>query len=75
MPKHGDRPAMDDKYQAEDDARTMKMAMEIAKDPARMKACVAQMKKQMGEMEGAISMIGGMNGDKAGSKLAGMMKG
>ena len=73
MPKHGDMPAMDDKYQAEDDARTMKMAMEIAKDPARMKACVAQMKKQMGEMERAISMMSGMSG-KAGGKLAEMMK-
>lgn len=62
---------MDKKYQAENDARTMMQAMEISKDPDRMKACMGEMKKQKMAMDGAMSMLGGMG---KGDKIRSMMK-
>lgn len=45
----------DDKWQVEDDLRTLQRAEEIKKDPKRMKACQEMAKEKMTQMAGVVA--------------------
>lgn len=53
--------AMDKKYQAEDDVRTLIHAGEIKKDKARYKAAMAMAKTQMSDLEAVGGDMGKMS--------------
>ena len=52
--------AMDKKFQAEDDARTMMRAVEISKDKPRYTAALKEIAKRKKEADSATSILKGL---------------
>ena len=56
--------AMDKKYQAVEDARTMMRAVEISRDKARYTAALNEIAKRKKEADRASSILGGLKNVK-----------
>ena len=52
--------AMDKKYQAENDARTMMEAVQITKDKTRYAACLKEIAKRKAEVNSVSSLLKGL---------------
>ena len=64
----GAMPMMDKDYQAEDDARTMKRAHEVASDKGRVKAAHGHIQKEIAAMQ---AVVGKGSPKKAGGSSSG----